>query len=174
MPVSVWSGVAAFGIMAKTNLLPPVYRDCQRLLLHTEQSVMRFSRYHKYTVGTDLRKQAFTLMRTVHRAVYDRTQQSQHIHTLLWQVDDFKLTLQLASDIGAFVQTSSKAAKPQGAGFSAFETAARLVVAIGKQCGGWLWRKVASVRAGAGNSSNAWNVNFNNGNINNNNNAVRL
>jgi hypothetical protein len=34
------------------------------------------------------------------------------------------------------------------------------------------------VRAGAGNSSNAWNVNFNNGNINNNNrnnnNAVRL
>ena len=124
--------------MAKTNVLPPVYRDCQRLLLHTEQSVMRFSRYHKYTVGTDLRKQAFTLMRTVHRAVYDRTQQSQHIHTLLWQVDDFKLTLQLASDIGAFVQTSSKAAKPQGAGFAAFETAARLAVAIGKQCGGWL------------------------------------
>ena len=45
VPVSVWSGVAAFGIMAKTNVLPPVYRDCQRLLLHTEQSVMRFSRY---------------------------------------------------------------------------------------------------------------------------------
>jgi hypothetical protein len=43
----------------------------------------------------------------------------------------------------------------------------------------WLWRKVASVRASAGNASNAWNVNFNNGNINdnnnrNNNNAVRL
>ncbi|MBV5299953.1 MAG: hypothetical protein JZU64_17915 [Rhodoferax sp.] len=33
--------------------LPPIYRDCRRLLLHTEQVVMRFSRYHKYTVGTD-------------------------------------------------------------------------------------------------------------------------
>ena len=44
VPVSVWSGVAAFGIMAKTNVLPPVYR-----------------------------------------AVFDRTQQSQHIHTLLLQ-----------------------------------------------------------------------------------------
>ena len=53
--------------MPKTNTLPLVYRDCQRLLLHAEQSVMRFSRYHKYTVGTDLRKQAFTLMRTVLR-----------------------------------------------------------------------------------------------------------
>jgi hypothetical protein len=125
------------GYMAKNNILPPVYRDCQRLLLHTENTVMRFSRYHKYTVGTDLRKQAMMLMRTVHRAVYDRAQQSQHIHSLLWQVDDFKLTLQLASDIGAFVQGSTTAAKPVGAGFAAFETAAQLAVAIGKQCGGW-------------------------------------
>ena len=38
--------------------LPPIYHDCRRLLLHTEASVQRFSRYHKYTVGADLRQQA--------------------------------------------------------------------------------------------------------------------
>jgi len=36
--------------------LPPIYRDCRRLLVHTEAVVQRFSRYHKYTVGTDLRE----------------------------------------------------------------------------------------------------------------------
>ena len=38
--------------------LPPIYRDCRRLLVHTEGVVQRFARYHKYTVGTDLRQQA--------------------------------------------------------------------------------------------------------------------
>jgi hypothetical protein len=30
--------------------LPPIYRDCRRLLIHTEESVKRFSRYPKFTV----------------------------------------------------------------------------------------------------------------------------
>lgn len=32
--------------------LPPIYRDIRRLLVLTEDLVRRFSRYHKYTVGT--------------------------------------------------------------------------------------------------------------------------
>ena len=44
--------------------LPPIYRDCRRLLVAAEAVVQRFSRYHKYRVGTDLRQQAaMTLMR---------------------------------------------------------------------------------------------------------------
>lgn len=39
-----------------TTPLPPNYRDCRRLLVLTEDIVRRFSRYHKYTVGTDLRR----------------------------------------------------------------------------------------------------------------------
>jgi hypothetical protein len=113
------------------SALPPIYRDCQRLLRQTEAIVMRFSRYHKYTVGTDLRQQAFTLMRTVHRAVYDHKHQHQHIQTLGWQVDDYKLTLQLTMDVGAFSQ-------PQSVSFAQFEGVALLATAIGKQCGGWL------------------------------------
>ena len=59
--------------------LPPIYRDCRRLLVHTEAVVQRFSRYHKYTVGTDLRQQAMALMRGMHVAVYDRPNQARHV-----------------------------------------------------------------------------------------------
>ncbi len=80
--------------------LPPIYRDCRRLLVHTEAGVQRFSRYHKYTVGTDLRQQAMALMRGVHLAVYDRPNQPRHVQALVWLADDYKLTLQLAIEVG--------------------------------------------------------------------------
>jgi hypothetical protein len=44
----------------------PIWRDARRLLLEVEQAVRGFPRYHKYTVGTDLRRQAIlvpTLLR---------------------------------------------------------------------------------------------------------------
>jgi hypothetical protein len=119
---------------------PPIYRDCRRLLLHTEQVVRHFSRYHKYTIGTDLRQQAMAVMRTVHLAVYDKTNQAQHIHSLVWVVDSYKLTLQLCIELGTFVHSKSRKATPtqeSAPGFAAFELAAQLAAAIGKQCGGW-------------------------------------
>jgi len=116
--------------------LPPVYRDCRRLLVHTEAVVQRFSRYHKYTVGTDLRQQAMALMRGVHLAVYDRPNQPRHVQALVWLADDYKLTLQLAIEVGAFVHAKGGQQQPSP-GFAAFETAAQLAAQIGKQCGGW-------------------------------------
>jgi len=34
----------------------PLWRDANRLLLAIEEAVRHFPRYHKYTLGTDLRK----------------------------------------------------------------------------------------------------------------------
>ena len=113
--------------------LPPVYRECRRLLLETEQSVARFSRYHKYSVGADLRKQAMDIMRRVHRACFDKARHLQHLQALVWQVDDYKINLQLAMEVGAF--THSAKGQPH---FDAFERLARGASAVGKQCGGWL------------------------------------
>jgi hypothetical protein len=49
------------------------------------------------------------LMRTVHRAVYDKAQQAKHIEALVWVVDDYKLTLQLGMAVGAFTQSTPAA-----------------------------------------------------------------
>jgi hypothetical protein len=121
--------------------LPPIYRDCRRLLVHTEEAVRRFSRYHKYTVGTDLRQSAMGLMRTVNQAVHDKPRQIEHVQQLVWRVDEFKLTLQLAMDIGAFAQsvkTQRDGKTTPAPSFAAFEQVAMLAQAVGKQCGGWL------------------------------------
>lgn len=122
--------------------LPPIYRDCRRLLVHTEDMVRRFSRYHKYTVGTDLRQSAMAIMRTVNQAVHDKPRQAQHVQALVWQVDDFKLTLQLSMDVGVFAHDQQGSVGPGrhgkgGVGFHLFEQAATLAAAVGKQCGGW-------------------------------------
>lgn len=106
--------------------LPPIYRDCRRLLVHTEEAVRRFARYHKYTVGADLRRQAMAVMRAVHHAVFDKPRQLEHIEALIWRVDDYKFTLQLAMEVGAF--THGAKGTPS---FAAFETAVNLAAGIG-------------------------------------------
>jgi len=47
----------------------PIWRDAQRLLFDVEEAVRSFSRYHKYTLDTDLRRQAMDLCRLLARAV---------------------------------------------------------------------------------------------------------
>ena len=81
--------------------LPFIYRYCRRLLVLTEDLVRRFSHYHKYTVGTDLRQSAMTIMRTVNQAVHDKPRQAQHVQVLVRPADDFKLALQLSVDVFA-------------------------------------------------------------------------
>ena len=105
--------------------LPPLHKDLRRLTVLTEELVRGFTRYHKYTVGTDLRQQAMKAWRMVHRAHFDQAAQARVVEQLVWAVDDYKLSLQMAKEIKAFQN------------FSQFEAVALLVVQIGKQCGGW-------------------------------------
>lgn len=101
-----------------------LWRDATRLLRLIEDAVRRFPRYHKYTLGSDLRHQAMGVCRLILRAWHAREDRARQIERLVLAVDDLKLIL-------------------------------------------------ISPNAG-----NAWNVNFNNGNDNannqGNNNAVRL
>ena len=46
----------------------PLWRDAQRFLLEVELAVRAFPRYHKYTLGSDLRRQAMDVNRLVARA----------------------------------------------------------------------------------------------------------
>ncbi len=46
----------------------PIYQVAFDLNLYVEQIVRHFSRYHKYTLGTDLRNRSRTVMRLIVRA----------------------------------------------------------------------------------------------------------
>jgi len=95
-----------------------------------------------------------SMMRGVNMACFDRAQQAQHVQALVWLVDHYKLTLQLAMEVDAF----KNAGKGQ-AHFQQFETAANLVSQIGKrrktfgrapESGGWQQKTASRLRAQAG------------------------
>jgi hypothetical protein len=110
----------------------PIWRDANRLLLAIEQAVRQFPRYHKYTLGTDLRRQAMTLFRLILRASDKGEDQGEHVARVLDAVDDLKLQIQLGKELQAFQ------------GFGQFQAIAELAVAVGKQRGGWRKRLVAA------------------------------
>ena len=113
-----------------TNHLP-IWRDAQRLLLITEEAVRRFPRYHKYTLGSELRAQAMHLCRLINRAWRDPRGRSRHVDELVMAIDEYKLQLQLGKELRAF------------AGFGQVQQLAELSVSLGKQSGGWRRRRSA-------------------------------
>lgn len=54
----------------------PLWRDANGLLLAIEQAVRHFPRYHKYTLGADLRRQAMGICRLVVRGYHDKARQA--------------------------------------------------------------------------------------------------
>ncbi len=104
----------------------PIWRDANRLLLEVEQAVKHFPRYHKYTLGTELRRQAMLICQLVARAWREKTQNLDILKRLVATVDDLKIQLQLGKELQVFQN------------FSVFERLAVLTVTVGKQSGGWL------------------------------------
>lgn len=104
----------------------PIWRDAQRLLLEIELAVKAFPRYQKYTLGSDLRRQAMDLCRLLARAVSSTgSDRPARVRALLNQVDDIKITIQLAKELKAFNN------------FATFQRIVELAVSIGKQGGAW-------------------------------------
>ena len=84
-----------------------------------------FPRYHKYSLGTELRHQAMEVCRLILRAADRRDEQLPRVQALVEAVDDLKLQLQLGKELQAFRS------------FNEFQAIAELAVDLGKQSGGW-------------------------------------
>jgi len=110
--------------MAQTEHLP-IYKRSYDLCLSLEQVVRSFSRYHKYTLGADLRDGARRALKLIVRA-NARRDKVPVLLELREQVEELKVILRLCQDVKAF------------ANFDAFEQAITGVVEIAKQNEGWL------------------------------------
>jgi len=106
----------------------PIWRDANRLLVLLEQTVRHFPRYHKYTLGSEMRLQAMKMVRLLNLAIKDKAQIEQHLERLLIVIDDFKIQLQLAKECQAFRN------------FAEFQQLVELCLSVAKQSGGWLRR----------------------------------
>ena len=110
----------------------PIWRDATALMLDMEQVVRHFPRYHKYTLGSEMRQQVMRVCRLINHAFNHPSQQAEDkrivIQQLVMAVDDLKLQIQLAKELHIFRN------------FAEFERLSVLAVQIGKQSGGWLRR----------------------------------
>jgi hypothetical protein len=110
----------------------PIWRDATQLLLAVEQAVRHFPRYHKYTLGTEMRQQAMKICQLVSRSWQDKARAPETLPRLVLAVDDLKIQLQLGRELQVFRN------------FAEFEKLAGLTVQVGKQSGGWLRRMQAA------------------------------
>lgn len=103
----------------------PVYKAAFDLTVYFENIVKGFSRYNKYTVGSDLRNFSREILILVARA-NTKKDRGRCLEAAIIRLEDLKILIRLCRQIGAFTSPKS------------FEFASRSVVNILQQCEGWL------------------------------------
>lgn len=73
-----------------TFQLPPIVKAAEQLCVEIEDAVRRFVRYHRYVIGTDLRKQAMHVYGLAERAWRDQAQQARWVVDLVWAIDELQ------------------------------------------------------------------------------------
>jgi hypothetical protein len=84
----------------------PIFREAYDLAVHMEKIVRNFSRYHKYTLGTDLRDKSRSVLEKIVKANNARERAS-HLLELRQELESFKVTARLCQDSGGFASTRS-------------------------------------------------------------------
>jgi len=103
----------------------PLYKTAMELTVYIETVVRSFSRYHKYTLGTDLRQQSRALVTVIIRA-NSRGEKLPVLVDLRERVEAFQVLLRICKEVKAFTK------------FEAYAQAAQLAVALGRQNEGWI------------------------------------
>jgi len=85
----------------------PIFREAYDLTVHIEKIVRNFSRYHKYTLGTDLRNKSRSILEKIIEANNARDQRATHLLELRQELENFKVLARLCQESGAFASTRS-------------------------------------------------------------------
>ena len=108
----------------------PIYREAYDLTVHVEQVVRNFSRYHKYTLGTDLRNRMRGALEKIVEA-NNATDRVEYLKELRQQLEGLKVLCRLCHDSGAF-----------GGGTKSYLHIAERLTNLARQNEGWLKKNV--------------------------------
>ena len=103
----------------------PIYRAALTLAVHIETVVRGFSRYTKYTLGSELRRQAQTVLGLIVRANAERNKQV-ILTELRNAVEQLLVTARLCQEVKGFKS------------FTSFTTTIELAGQVVRQNEGWL------------------------------------
>jgi len=110
--------------MARYNHLP-IYRTAFDLAIHIEKIVRHFSRYHKYSLGTELRENSRRILERIIEANNSQSRES-ILLKLREDLEKFKVLARLCHESGGFSSTRS------------YLYVSEQIVNIAKQNEGWL------------------------------------
>jgi hypothetical protein len=103
----------------------PVYKKSLELTVYIENIVKYFSRYNKYTVGTDLRNLSRQILVLIAKANI-KAGRKDYLIEALDKLDELKILIRICKELKTFHSPHS------------YEVASKLVLNIIKQCEGWL------------------------------------
>lgn len=105
----------------------PIYKAALDLTVHLEKVVAGFSRYHKYTLGTELRQGSRAVLQQVVRAnnASDAAIRAEELLRLREQIDSLLLTMRVGKEVQAFKS------------FAAYLHAVEQVGMVARQNEGW-------------------------------------
>ncbi len=103
----------------------PIYRSSLNLCVYVETIVKSFDKYHKYTIGEDLRTYSKDLMFMVHRANISQ-EKKEKLQNLTYKCEDLKMLINLSKELKAFKS------------FKQFENISKQTVDVCKQAQAWL------------------------------------
>lgn len=103
----------------------PIYKSALNLAVYMEQIVRGFEKYHKYTMGVELREKSKTLLFAINR-VNMSDDKVKALTTLRDACEDMKVLIQIAKELQSFKN------------FKQFEHSSLLAVTVCKQAQAWL------------------------------------
>lgn len=114
----------------------PIFRAALKLCVYIETIVKGFEKYHKYTIGVDLRTASKELLFLIHRANISTVQKRVEVlQTLRDGCENVKMLIILSKELKAFKS------------FNQFEHSTKLAIEVCKQSQAWLdsYNKTAGV-----------------------------
>ncbi len=103
----------------------PIYRDALNLAVHFEKMVAGFSRYHKYTLGTEMRNASRQAVKLVIHA-NNQTDKLMALQELREHLEELLLLTRLGKEVQAFKS------------FNAYSQVVELTAKVCRQNEGWL------------------------------------
>lgn len=112
----------------------PIFKASLDFAVYIEMIVKGFDKYHKYTIGVDLRTHSKKMLFLVNKANISKENRVKILTELRDSCEEMKMLLRLSKELKAFNS------------FNNFEHSSKLIVEICRQAQSWLKSSVGAVR----------------------------